>query len=114
MESKQELLEVIDKIPETELRSILAKLAQENESIRNHIITKYSSSVSERQMIRLKKEIDNIVYRYSDRGGFIDWQNAGDFIAAMESFLNGNVKELIETGACRFPRKKDTKRQILT
>lgn len=100
LESNQELLEVIDKIPETELRSILAKLAEENESLRNHIMTKYSSSVSERQMIRLKKEIDNIVYRFSDRSGFIDWQNAGDFIAAMENLLYDNVKELIEKGAC--------------
>lgn len=100
LESNQELLEVIDKIPETELRSILAKLAEENESLRNHIMTKYTSSVSERQMIRLKKEIDNIVYRFSDRSGFIDWQNAGDFIAAMENFLYDNVKELIEKGAC--------------
>lgn len=100
LESKQELLEVIGKIPETELRRLLAQFAQENESFRNHIITKYSSSVSERQMIRLKKEIDDIVYRFSDRGGFIDWQNAGDFIAAMESFLYCNVNELIKKGAC--------------
>ncbi len=100
LESKKELDEVIGKIPETELRSIIAKLAQENESIRNHLMTKYSSHVSEKQMIRLKKEIDNIVYRYSDRDRFIDWQNAGDFISAMESFLYGNVKELIEKGAC--------------
>ena len=44
MESEQELLDVIGKIPEIELRGILAQLAQENESFRNHIMTKYSSS----------------------------------------------------------------------
>lgn len=98
--SKQELLEVIGKIPEIELRRILAQFAQENESFGNRIITKYSSSVSERQMIRLKKEIDDIVYHFSDRRGFIDWQNAGDFIAEMESFLDCNVNELIKKGAC--------------
>jgi hypothetical protein len=47
LESEQELAELISKIPETELRSILAQLAQENESLRNHILTKYSSPVSE-------------------------------------------------------------------
>lgn len=44
LESEQELLDVIGKIPEIELRGILAQLAQENESFRNHIMTKYSSS----------------------------------------------------------------------
>ena len=100
LESEQELLDVIGKIPEIELRGILVQLAQENESFRNHIMTKYSSSISERQMIRLKKEIDDIVYRFSDRSGFVDWQNSGDFIAAMESFLYGNINELIKKGAC--------------
>jgi hypothetical protein len=42
LESKQELAEVISKIPEDELRSILIQLAQENESIRTRIMTKYS------------------------------------------------------------------------
>lgn len=99
LEPKKELAEVIGKIPVDELRSILTQLAQENESFRNHIMTKYSSSVSEMQMIRLKKEIDNIVYRYSDRNGFVDWRKAGDFIAAMENFLYDNVQEVIDKGA---------------
>jgi len=76
LESKQELKEVIEKIPENELRSILEQLAEESESLRNHILLKYSSSVSERQIISLKKEIDGIAYRYSDRDGFVDWRNA--------------------------------------
>lgn len=97
-ESMKELTAVIDKIPEDELRSILTQLAQENESFRNHIMTKYSSSVSENQMMRLKKEIANIGYIYSDRGGFINWRNAGDYVAAMENFLYHNVQEVIDKG----------------
>ena len=64
----------------------MIQLAQENESFGTRIMTKYSSSVSEMQMIRLKKEIDNIVYRYCDRGGFIDWRNAGDFMMQWRIF----------------------------
>lgn len=96
LESKQELKEVIEKIPENELRSILEQLAEESESLRNHILLKYSSSVSERQIISLKKEIDSIAYRYSDRGGFVDWRNAGDYISAMEEFLYNNVQTMID------------------
>lgn len=97
-ESMKELTAVIDKIPEDELRSILTEIAQENESFRNHIMTKYSSSVSESQMMQLKKEIANIGYIYSDRSGFIDWRNAGDYVAAMENFLYHNVQEVIDKG----------------
>jgi len=96
LESKQELKEVIEKIPENELRSILEQLAEESESLRNHILLKFSSSVSERQIISLKKEIDGIAYRYSDRGGFVDWRNAGDYISAMEEFLYNNVQTMID------------------
>jgi hypothetical protein len=99
LESKQELEDVIGRIPEDELRSILTQLAQENESFRTRIMTKYSLAISEVQLIRLKKEIDNIVYHYCDRGGFIDWRNAGDFINSMENFLYDNVQEVINKGA---------------
>lgn len=97
-ESKRELKEVIEKIPENELRNVLEQLANESESLRNHILIKYSSSVSEKQMISLKKEIDSIAYHYSDRGGFVDWRNAGCYITAMEEFLYNNVQAMIDKG----------------
>ena len=97
-ESMKELTAVIDEIPEDELRCILTQLAQENESFRNHIMTKYSSSVSANQMMRLKKEIIDIGYLYSDRSGFINWRNASDYVAAMENFLYHNVQEVIDNG----------------
>ncbi|MBT9778174.1 hypothetical protein GPL15_16865 [Clostridium sp. MCC353] len=95
---KKELSGVINKIPEEEVRSILLKLALEDEKLGNNILTKYSVNISERQMIRLKKEIQAIAYKYSDRYGFVDYRNASGYMMAMETFLSGKVQDIIDKG----------------
>lgn len=96
VESKRKLKEVIERVPEDEIRNLLSELAQENEALKNHILTKYSANIDKSQMVRLKDEIDNIACRYSDRSGFVDWRNAGEYISAMEIFLHQNVQALID------------------
>ncbi len=97
-ESEEELAQVIRKIPEDEIRKLLLELAAEDESLQNRIMTQYTECVSERQLIRLKKEIENIAYRYSDRYEFVDWKNAFGYVCDMEEFLDNNVQKLIEKG----------------
>lgn len=97
-QSQQELSEVISHISEEEVRRLLLELALEDEKLQNRILTQYTDMISERQMLRLKKEIDNIAYENSDRSGFIDWRNAYGYVQAMEDFLYSNVQALIDKG----------------
>ncbi|MCI5673995.1 MAG: SWIM zinc finger family protein [[Clostridium] symbiosum] len=97
-DSRKELRDVIQGIPEEELRHILENMALEDESLRNRILTRYSATISLGQIIRLKKEIEDIAYRYSDRYGYVDWESAGGYISEMESFLYDKVQALIEKG----------------
>ena len=48
-----------------------------------------------KQLIRLKMEVDRIAYENSDRGGFVDWRHASDYVDAMNDFLDENVQALI-------------------
>ena len=95
---RQEVAEIIGQIPEDELRRILIGLTEENESFRNHIVAKYASTVSPAQMTELKREIINITDKYSDWRGYIDWENTGAFMRAIEQFLNDRVREVMNKG----------------
>lgn len=97
-ESRKELRDVIDGIPEEELRHILETMALEDQSLRNRILTKYSTTISLGQMVRLKREIEDIAYRYSDRSGYVDWESAGGYISEMETFLYDKVQAVIDKG----------------
>lgn len=94
--AEQELSELIRNIPEKELRALLLELAAEDESLKNRIVIRYAENINERQMLVLKKEIDSIAYQYSDRSGFVDWNNAYGYVEAMEDFLYHNVQTLIQ------------------
>lgn len=97
---KKELEETIAKIPEAELRKLVKELAGSDDEIRNIILTRYAVRIDAKQMKRLKQEVDNIVYQYGDRSGFIDYRNAWEFTSALEDFLNEKVDVLIERNCC--------------
>lgn len=96
--SGQELKEVIQKIPEEEVRKLLLELAEADDHLKNRIFMQYIKEVSERQMLRLKKELEHITYRYADRYGFVAWGAVYDYACAVENFLDENVNMLIEKG----------------
>ena len=85
-DSRQELKDVINGIPEEELRRLLESMAWEDGKLRNKILIQYSPSISQRQMAMLKREINDIAYGYSDRYGYVDWENAGNYLLEMEAF----------------------------
>lgn len=87
---------VIKNIDEAEVRNILLELALKNYSLQNQILTKYTDKISPGQMNRLKQEVEMISWKYSDRGGFIDYNHAMDYVNELERFLDENVQELID------------------
>lgn len=95
---RQELKDVINGIPEEELRRLLESMAWEDGKLRNKILIQYSPSISQRQMAMLKREINDIAYGYSDRYGYVDWENAGNYLLEMEAFLNDKVQAVIDKG----------------
>lgn len=93
---KTELENIIKNIDESEMRNILLELALKDNSLQNHILTKYVDKISPGQMSRLKQEVEMIVWKYSDRSGYVDYYHAMDYVHDLEEFLDENVQNLID------------------
>ena len=93
---KAELESVIQNIAESEVRNLLLELALKDDFLRNQILTKYVDTISPGQMSRLKEEVENIAWKYSDRSGYVDYYHAMDYVHDLEEFLDENVQNLID------------------
>lgn len=93
---KEELEEIIENVPEKELRSFIKGIAAQNNEIKDLLMTRYAAKIDEKQMNRLKQGVDDLVWKYGDRSGYIDYRNAWDFIWALESYLEEKADILLE------------------
>ena len=95
-DQEQEVEEIIERIPEEELRSFVKEIAAQNSEIRNILMTRYSVKIDEKQMDLLKQGVNQHVWEYGDRSGYIDYRNAWDFCWALENYLEDKVDTLID------------------
>lgn len=95
-DQEKEVEEIIERIPEEELRSFVKGIAAQDSEIRNILMTRYAVKIDEKQMERLKQGVDQLVWEYGDRSGYIDYRNALDFCWALENYLEDKVDTLIE------------------
>lgn len=93
---KDELKALVDKIPEEDVRKILAGILASDESLKNRLKLTYDFQINALQMADMKKEIRSIVYKYAGRGGYIDWENAFSFCCDMNRFLDEKIPLLME------------------
>lgn len=95
-DQEQEVEEIIERIPEEELRSFVKGIAAQNSEIRNILMTRYAVKIDEKQMDLLKQGVNQLVWEYGDRSGYIDYRNAWDFCWALENYLEDKVDTLID------------------
>ena len=95
-DQEKEVEEIIERISEEELRSFVKEIAAQDSEIRNILMTRYAVKIDEKQMDRLKQGVDQLVWEYGDRRGYIDYRNALDFCWALENYLEDKVDTLIE------------------
>lgn len=87
--------EIIAGIPIDELQEIVFLQTGSDEFLYNRIMTKYAP-ITPRHIIRLKQQVNDIGYHYSDRGGFVDYYHATDYTDALNTLLDENVPLLLE------------------
>lgn len=95
---KNEIVDLVNAIPEDKLRELVVKQLLNNDSLRNQLALEYGTGFDAGQMKRLKAEIKEIHYRNSDRGGYVDWRQASNFTNELCAFLNKKVSALLERG----------------
>ena len=93
--AKENLQDIVDSIPEAELRDYVYSLAKDNKSIENYIRINHGSSIDAEYMKNLKKDLRAIIRRYSN-DGFIAWEDAFDYISDVEDFMKINIEGLID------------------
>ena len=94
-EQNKELQEIIARIPIEELQEIVFSQAASDDFLYNKIMAKYAP-ITPCHMIRLKKQVNDIGYHYSDRDGFVDYYHATDYTDALNTLLDENVPLLLE------------------
>ena len=95
-DQEQEVEEIIERIPEEELRFFVKGIAAQDSEIRNTLMTRYAVKIDEKQMNLLKQGVGQLVWEYGDRSGYIDYRNALDFCWALENYLEEKGNTLIE------------------
>ena len=93
--AKENLQDIVDSIPEAELRDYVYNLAKDNKSIENYIRINHGSSIDAEYMKNLKKDLRAIIRRYSN-DGFIAWEDAFDYISDVEAFMKTNIESMID------------------
>lgn len=93
--AKENLQDIVDSIPEAELRDYVYSLAKDNKSIENYIRINHGSSIDAEYIKNLKKDLRAIIRRYSN-DGFIAWEDAFDYISDVEDFMKINIEGLID------------------
>ena len=98
---EKEAEEIIENMPEEELRSFVKGIAAQDSEIRNMLVTRYAVKIDEKQMNWLKQGVDQLVWEYGDRSGYIDYLKAPDFIWEMENYLEDKADILIDRNCYR-------------
>ncbi|MBR1573080.1 MAG: SWIM zinc finger family protein [Lachnospiraceae bacterium] len=95
---RQEVEALVDKIPEQDAKELLVHFLINDDGLKNRLQLKYDFKMTAQLMAELKKEIKSILYQYSGRGGFIDWNNAYSFCCDLGRFLDDKIPFLMEHG----------------
>ena len=93
---KTDIKSLIDGLTKEQLSGFLLELAETDTRIQNQLLMRYSGSVSSVDVSRLKREVDAIIERFSDRGDYIDYDHALDFSYELTEFLYDNVSILAD------------------
>ncbi len=86
---------LISRIPDSELRIVLAQLCRDYETVHQQLALRYSKQISGEYLKKLHWELERIRDEFSERNGFINWRNATDFEIAVTDFLTRNAAALV-------------------
>lgn len=115
-DSGDTLYETIQRLPEQTVRDLLLELCRKDDTLRDRILISCAETITQSQFRHMYDRLEEIIYRNSDRSGFVSWDLAVDFDCAVSVFLKENVDFLIAHGltAQAFQLTNDTLYRIGT
>ncbi len=88
--------ELVEALSEEQLRQFLRQLAEEDENIRFRLAT--LSPQTELTPTQIQQQIEHLLDTYTDRDGFLDYDNAYDCCCAVADLLEDVIPILVEQG----------------
>ena len=96
--SYKDIRNILMETPKEELVELLQEFAEENGSVANIIVSRFSPVVPVGNLLVLKQEIDCIFIDHADRSGFINYHEAMDCYCDLSNFLSVHTNELMKKG----------------
>lgn len=78
------LQEVLDPLSKEELIDIIVNIAQNETTLQNSLIVKYSNGDSQQELEACQELIQAIVRKYTGRNGFVEYRDTGAFVTELE------------------------------
>lgn len=97
-EEASSIEQLVERIPDTELRTVLSQLCHDNIAVYRWLALHYPVPVSSAFLKKLRWEMEQIRAAFSDRHDFINWENADDFEMAVTGFMIENTRMLLACG----------------
>lgn len=89
------LVDLIQGIPEEDLRRFVLELAREDNQIELKLFSRFASNVGRRQVERISAQIASIIEEYSTQG-YIEYGDTYAFEIKMEAFVRETVEPMID------------------
>lgn len=89
--------EALNQLSPEEMRQLLSELAQSDRGLQERITTLHGQPAPEVLQATWEIQLAEILEKYEDRHGYIDYDHAYDFFIELEDFLSTRLPQLLET-----------------
>lgn len=89
--------EALNELSPEEMRQILSELAQSDRGLQERIASLHGQPAPEVLQATWEIQLAEILEKYEDRHGYIDYDHAYDFFIELEDFLSTRLPQLLET-----------------
>ena len=93
-----EIAEIVNNADEGTVRAFLTRALRNDEDLADQFKFMLNPKVSRKDMTRYKNKIDDLIYQYGDRHGFIDYDHANEFCWSLSKYLSDYVRGMIDNG----------------
>jgi uncharacterized Zn finger protein len=87
--------EILNKLSKEELITIITNIANNDTTLENSIIVKYSTDDNQHEFETCQELIDSIVRKYTGREGFIKYRDTGAFVRELDDVVE-KARKLID------------------
>ena len=95
---KSTIEQVVNLLPEQQMRELLIQFAQNDSYIRERIQIAATKKLPNTQKDQWKQDLDALTESAADRHGFIDYEEAYDYCFSLQEYLDDRIPDFLSAG----------------